>query len=337
MSRSRATRQAPDAALYDAAVRGDIEVLQSAWLAGGDPDAVGGGQRIPALTASILAGQRESAVFLLQHGADPDKPDGKGYPPLSVVLRQGRQGYLGLLLDYGADPDRRRIAHSPALERISPLELAVREGDEPSARLLLDAGADPLSVEPSSGRQARNFARGPAAGQLRDCLDPYEDMPRVETGPGLRKAHLFAIGADGRMPLENPVTWRRLPAIVERLERNGERFGKADLLRENTLGVPLLLQAIDTRMLGYALSVLNRHGENLLPTELRGNPCLEHALGDTYVLRMLFGKENLRPTGVEGLRASLRVLPKELQGILPDRFRLAAELAAEGSRRQRGR
>jgi ankyrin repeat protein len=93
-----------------------------------------------ALAAPVSSGDAESALLLLQAGADPQRyvdDDGRPTPVVSAALRAGcGYEFLALLLAHGADPK----AAGP--DGRTPHRLAVAAGRSDLAELLRRSGAD---------------------------------------------------------------------------------------------------------------------------------------------------------------------------------------------------
>lgn len=160
-------------AMHFAAQQGDIESLRILLEAGADIDASHPELGCP-LNIAIASGHEDFALYLLEHGADPNIRDAWGASPLHYALYKGLlilnrwrptdTEHLGwerdnmpqlvtALLARGADPDA-RIAHSyPYMEQpfiarsadlppqvspvgATPLHLAAVSGDVESMRIL---------------------------------------------------------------------------------------------------------------------------------------------------------------------------------------------------------
>jgi ankyrin repeat protein len=78
----------------------------------------------------------KAAQILLEHGADPNVPDGVGNYPVHIAARKGREATMRLLLDHGADVN----ALDESQER--PLAMAaVFQREQGLLQLLIDHGA----------------------------------------------------------------------------------------------------------------------------------------------------------------------------------------------------
>lgn len=89
---------------------------------------------------AIINQAKPGLAFLLQAGADPNKPDPDGATPVAYVARASDQDYLKILLQYKADPNSRN-GQSPAI-----IEAVL--GDRwKNVLYLLDHGADINAVD----------------------------------------------------------------------------------------------------------------------------------------------------------------------------------------------
>jgi hypothetical protein len=131
-----------DAALRKAAEQGDNTTIESLLAQGADAD------RSDALLAAILAGQRRTIDFLLDHGADPNAwargrlrlPSGAEGSPVFAAAKQGDRQLIAVLKRHGANLDA--ASAERGMEGETPLLYAVRNRQLSPARLLIEAGAD---------------------------------------------------------------------------------------------------------------------------------------------------------------------------------------------------
>lgn len=170
----------PDTAPLAAAVaRGDGDEVRR-LLAGRDPDARGR-DGATLLVQAIVDGQRDSALALLDAGADPDLPARGGETPVHAAAFARDPALLALVLARGGTPD---VANpttgatplmaailGPGVDRVgalldagadpaiadrlgdTPLHVAARANDGASLLLLLQRGAPPLAAN----RRGRGF------------------------------------------------------------------------------------------------------------------------------------------------------------------------------------
>jgi ankyrin repeat protein len=137
------------------------------------------------------------AEFLRQ-GADPNRPDGRGFPPIILASYNGQAGAVRLLLEAGAAVDARDAKSATALAGV-----AFRDELE-IAHQLLAAGAD-VDAANDMGRTPLMFAVMFGRRAMVDLLLEAGADPRRADGEGKTALDLAAGHSD--------------PAIYERLER----------------------------------------------------------------------------------------------------------------------
>lgn len=124
-------------ALVEAAVSGDVELVQQLVDAGADPDAAGLDAVTP-LAWTVVARSLEGFEALLAVGADPTRPIDGGQTVVHLAAMSIDPGFLHTLIALGTDVD---VADPTTGE--TPLMAAMRSDCEPQVRRLLEAGADP--------------------------------------------------------------------------------------------------------------------------------------------------------------------------------------------------
>ena len=144
----------PEAApLYYAVLcgfRGLIEHLIATYP--GDIDARGGYYENP-LSAALIKEDMETALSLLQRGADVNARDKGGMGPLHRASQRGHAKIVQMLLDHNADINLPDLDHletitnvgSPVMKGWTPLHLASEEGHVKISELLIQHGADVCS------------------------------------------------------------------------------------------------------------------------------------------------------------------------------------------------
>ncbi len=118
------------------------------------------------LWTAAKSGQLHSISYFVNHGADLNERDHRGYSPLMLAVYGGQQEAAALLLDLGAD------ANSSDFSGNSILMGAAFKGHLELARLLLESGADP-TVRNSSGMTAFDFANTFGRSDVMDLLRTY--------------------------------------------------------------------------------------------------------------------------------------------------------------------
>ena len=106
-------------------------------------------------TALYWAAERndlEVVDLLLKAGANPNVASRYGYTPLAMAALNGNEKVLARLLDAGADPN----AATPDAE--TPLMAAARTGVAPAVKVLLARGANPNVKERARGQTALMWA-----------------------------------------------------------------------------------------------------------------------------------------------------------------------------------
>jgi ankyrin repeat protein len=113
--------------------------------------------RAPLLYVAIQKGQFNTVSFLLEKGADPNQPDGRGETPL---MWAAQPEILELLLKKGADPNKHGLGY-----RNTPLIEAAAYGTTQTVSLLLAAGAA-VNATNLNGATAFHRARTPEIAQM---------------------------------------------------------------------------------------------------------------------------------------------------------------------------
>ena len=145
---------------------------------------------------AIREGQDEVLAEFLRQGADPNRPDGRGFPPIILASYNGHAGAVELLLAAGAAVDARDTTQATALAGVAfkdelaiarrlidagaavdaandmgrtPLMFAVMFGRRAMVDLLLEAGASPALAD-LEGRTALDLAAGHSDPAIHDRL-----------------------------------------------------------------------------------------------------------------------------------------------------------------------
>ena len=124
--------------LYDAAEAGELEQVTLLVEQGVDKNQIGGKYGDTALSAAAKNNHFAVVQYLVEQGADMNKPNtkGAGVAPLHYVCSRGHLEVTRYLLEQGADRDKATtIGHTP-------LHLAASHGHLEIAKLLMIYGAD---------------------------------------------------------------------------------------------------------------------------------------------------------------------------------------------------
>ena len=140
-----------DNAMVEAARRGDVATLQTAYANGMKADRQGINGLSP-LHVAAQFGRSEAVAALLAMTKKVDHRDRDRQTALGHSVLNGHGDVVALLLAAGADPDRSGPNYEP------PLVVAARRGDMAIVTALLDAGAD-VTLGDNTGRTALEWAR----------------------------------------------------------------------------------------------------------------------------------------------------------------------------------
>ena len=85
------------------------------------------------LLEAVVHGQHEVVQFLIERGADPNKP--YRHMPMNSAAQKGHEKVVRVFLDAGMDPDE------SGRQGYTPMHFAARNGHKNVVRMLIDAGA----------------------------------------------------------------------------------------------------------------------------------------------------------------------------------------------------
>ena len=161
--------------LLHAVLAGDADTVRVLVAAGANVDEVGP-DGVTALMLALTKSHEETALFLLEQGADPNPADA-GYTALHLASATGQLHLAETLLVRGADPNVRLdrpqrltnafeigVFQSPGSGRLTqigstPFIVAAKSADARMMRLLAGSGADPL-LTTNDGTTALMLAAG---------------------------------------------------------------------------------------------------------------------------------------------------------------------------------
>lgn len=257
--------------------------------------------------------------LLIDAGADVNArlPDGTTLLHHAVSVQYPASDKIELLLKSGADVNAARInAEGQSCE--TPLHCVAREQQSmDTITQLLRAGADPRLVDESTGKipfeEVSTLLRG-----MQARFHYFHRLPRLDMEQPVTREALTRKDGDGKSPLDNPVTWVNLPHVAEKLQAQGERWEKEDLLGEDRQGTPHAQVAVDAHALKPFVQMLNARGEALHVSDFFHTPSLRECLNMPEVREAIFSLENQRLGGEQGLIADIADLPKELRNNLRD-------------------
>jgi len=95
-----------NSALVSAGWKKDKRFAEAALRAGAKPDDAREGDR-PILNELVRWGQVEHALWLLERGASPNAPDGRGWTAVHQAVSRGNERMLRAVLAAGGDPSRK--------------------------------------------------------------------------------------------------------------------------------------------------------------------------------------------------------------------------------------
>jgi uncharacterized protein len=137
--------------LFEAAIAGEIAVVERLLAAGANIDGRDHDQATP-LIAAALASQAAIVKVLIAHGANVQARNAGGFTALHAAAYSGSTPIVEFLLDSGANID-----DADNRAGVTPLLVAAEENHQAVAELLLARGAD-LSVRERHGYTALSRA-----------------------------------------------------------------------------------------------------------------------------------------------------------------------------------
>ena len=149
------------AAIYDAAIKGDVAAITAALDAGAAIDESDG--RATPLYLAVRGGHFAAAKLLMERGADVNAaPTPLLGPAPMPALAKRRIDLINLLLDGGANPNADR-------NRETALHIAVRSGCLDCVKALVEAGAD-VNATTKDGKTPLHLAKFKGQREVADYL-----------------------------------------------------------------------------------------------------------------------------------------------------------------------
>lgn len=319
--------------LYLAAKSADIEKMQRVLSHGADIDSRHGDNLTPILHAALnssgpmLTKRVELCRFVLEQGANPNNTTRRGFASLHVAGGANDAELVDLLLDYGANPDV--FSKTGKLEpehHQTPLQECVLKNRIDAVKALLKTGSDPLLPD-GYGKTLAGALGDDYHKHLKEVLEPYEKLPRVDFAGEFSKADLLQTNSDGLCPLDNPVVWRHWQQVEAQLAQRGESFSKDELLQKNPDDKSYLQTAVDARMLGAAIKHLNAQGQGMSVQDLlTGDAGFEQALTQRPVAKAVFTKANMKHLGNNAVLRNYQHMPEQGKKQLPGIYQLSESL-----------
>ena len=201
----------------------------------------------------------ELGVLFLENGADPNAPDGSGFPPLHRAVQTDMKHLVNALLSHGADPNVRVASDvwqwtgknrggarniSPVPIGASPYFMAAWTHNPELMQVLLDAGADPhaaadddttplMAAASVGGRPPQGFSRH---------LDTPKMVEAVQVALD-QGADINAANNEGRTAMHGAASLKS-KKLIQFLADNGAKVAVTD----NAGETPLSLARETTRL-----------------------------------------------------------------------------------------
>jgi ankyrin repeat protein len=171
--------------LYEAAAKGNIEVVKQHLAAGTDVNAKDDKFGTTPLYSAAGAGRKEIVELLIAEGADVNaKGWATGGTPLLIAAMEGHNEVVELLISKGADVDVREYGNG-----LTPLHFAALGDHKETAELLIAEGADVNAKDvnlrkPAVGRdvQVRRPGKTPLDTAIRRKHPEITDLLRKHGG-----------------------------------------------------------------------------------------------------------------------------------------------------------
>ncbi len=166
------------ATIDEAIARGDLDDVKLHVKTAPQRVHRGKDEALTPLHQAILRNRVEIARFLLEAGADPNKPDRSQRTPLHLAVERGNVPIVEALLAHQAKPNVRDKAGW------TPLHNAAAKDRVAVARALLKGGADPMTLSERGGTPLHEAAASGSAEMVQLFLDAKVD-PNVVSKTGV--------------------------------------------------------------------------------------------------------------------------------------------------------
>lgn len=173
--------------------------------------------------------------------------------------------------------------------------------------------------------------RGEGRREIKRLSNFLTALPVVEINDALEPEDLVQPNDEGFTPLDNPETWRQLPAISEQLVKNNRPLPLELLNGNNRDGESYLTGGIlcDSK---NSMQALNQQGifirGKMLLENGTASPLLESLIRNES-LACIFTQDNWQGASSQELQAVLRVVPPESKKQVPNLHSLQASLKTE--------
>ena len=220
--RGKAPKKKPKLLLHKAAERGDVDKLRKLLAKGADVEERDRHGETPLLrtTTAWGPGRLGAILLLLEHGADPNAADTKGYTLMEEACTNGRLDVVRTLLEHGVDVDARdgRLGATGAM-------WAACYGRREVLQFLVDAGAD-LSLRNTiawgawdTGNSILVFA-SPSHPDIIDYLLEHGVDPNVRNDRGLKASEAVLKLAEAARQRDDEVRAARQEKKAELLRKH---------------------------------------------------------------------------------------------------------------------
>lgn len=163
-------RDSINAEYHLAAWNGDLGAMKKGLDRGVDVDLPESATEDTPLMGAAAIGNEKTVRFLLEHGANVNRANAKGWTPVMWAAALGRDGTLSQLIAAGAKLD------VPNDSGQTPLMLAAANGKTGAVKLLVVAGADKGARDPE-GRTALRLAIETRSFAAAREIDPAVSVP----------------------------------------------------------------------------------------------------------------------------------------------------------------